>query len=663
MARPTPGTLRAGLATELLDLSIDGAFTLWRWQPSTGRVESYGSLDAGGFEEWIDRVHPDEAGAVLDFMHAAIGTGRSASICEYRWRPEPRSDWRLLRHALRERSGDEPGTGWVEGIIEQVTGGPRSQSLLDIAERDLREGESRLADYLTQAQGLARLHDPLPLLRLLKSALRAEAVAYIPLDPRVHHGTMVAATSDRLAGEFAELRVALPGRLSARFEEGEPAGCFPLDLGEGKVRSFLVSPVALPNSPAAAAVCAGFPATEARALATRFESLLCLTATLYSCRLGNEIWNRHCRELLAEVKEARFRGTAVKRAIRAATTIEEKIESVGAALQRFKAQPPGDDAAFADAIRDLRGELASAKDTLGIFRDSLPSRPQLRPVDLNRLIERTVAMLDGILRDSVALLLDLDAGLKPVLCDETSLREALLLLILEAQETSVERGILTLSTRWRPRHDRPGGDHAIFWISYLSKECGDGEQPRSGADDPVRSLLEDAGIQVSRGRDVHDGVTVRLDFPCEPPAPAFGAGHRGSQGRFATCGLQGTKILLVEDQMAVRKLVRKLLEVLGCDVIEVGSGREALDLWPSVQDQVRLVLSDVVMPGGVSGWDLARELHQRHPDLAILLTSGHAAEMERYGLDEESGVAFLQKPYGVDTLRESMAGLLRGETL
>lgn len=644
-------------------MSIDGAFTLWRWQPSTGRVETYGRLEAETFDEWMGRVHPDEAEAVLEFIHGAIGNGRAASVCEYRWGAGSRSDGRLLRHSLRERGGDEPEVGWVEGVIEEVTGGPRSQSLLDITERDLREGESRLADFISQAQNLARLDDPLPLLRLLKTTLRAEAVAYIPLDPRVHHGSMVAATSDRLAREFADLRGSILIQLPTCLEHQAHSSCLPLDLDEGKVRSFLVRPVSLPNSKAAAAICVGFHSDDARARATRFEALLCLTATLFSCRLGNEIWSRHCRDLLAEVKEARFRGTAVKRALRAAATIEEKIENIGGALHRFKALPPTDDESFAEAVRDLRAELASAKETLGVFRDTVPTRPHLRAVDLNRLIERTVAMLDGIFRDSVSLLLDLDAEVQPVICDEPSLREAILILILEAQEKSVERGILTLSTRWRARPDRPSLDHAILWISYVSDECGDEGTPGSPGEDPVLCLLEDAGIQVSRTRDVRDGVSVRLDFPSEPPSAAHGAGQRGSQSRFASSGLQGTKILLVEDQMAVRKLVRKLLEVLGCDVIEVVSGREALDLWPSVQDQVRLVLSDVVMPGGVSGWDLARELHQRHPDLPILLTSGHAAEMERHGLDEESTVAFLQKPYGVDTLRESMAGLLRGETL
>jgi DNA-binding NtrC family response regulator len=116
-------------------------------------------------------------------------------------------------------------------------------------------------------------------------------------------------------------------------------------------------------------------------------------------------------------------------------------------------------------------------------------------------------------------------------------------------------------------------------------------------------------------------------------------------------------ILLVEDENAVRKLVRKLLEVLGCNVIEAVSGREALELWPEIRDQVSLVVSDIVMPEGVSGWDLARELHHCHPDLAILLTSGHGDLPQDHGLGGIPRIGFLQKPYGLNTLREQLSAL------
>lgn len=124
--------------------------------------------------------------------------------------------------------------------------------------------------------------------------------------------------------------------------------------------------------------------------------------------------------------------------------------------------------------------------------------------------------------------------------------------------------------------------------------------------------------------------------------------------------LAGATILLVEDEGAVRRLVRKLLEMLGCSVIEATSGREALALWKEVSDEVTLVVSDVVMPEGVSGWDLAKELNHRHPSLGILLTSGYDELPKEHGLHDRPRIAFLQKPYEVRTLKATLSRLITG---
>jgi CheY-like chemotaxis protein len=148
--------------------------------------------------------------------------------------------------------------------------------------------------------------------------------------------------------------------------------------------------------------------------------------------------------------------------------------------------------------------------------------------------------------------------------------------------------------------------------------------------------------------------------PAAPPQTIPEGGSRRS--RLASQDLKGVKVLLVEDESAVRKLVRKLLELLGCTVTEAASGRHALDLWPSISGEIRLVVSDIVMPEEVSGWDLARELHGLHPELGILLTSGYGEVPADHGLGGIPRIAFLQKPYGVKTLKETLMELIAIET-
>lgn len=147
-----------------------------------------------------------------------------------------------------------------------------------------------------------------------------------------------------------------------------------------------------------------------------------------------------------------------------------------------------------------------------------------------------------------------------------------------------------------------------------------------------------------------------LAGPMLPPKPIPGSGRR--RALLASQNLKGVGVLLVEDEAAVRKLVRKLLELLGCSVVEAASGRQALDLWPSLSGTIRLVVSDIVMPEGVSGWDLARELHSQHPELGILLTSGFGGVPADHGLGEIPQIAFLQKPYGVNALKETLIQLI-----
>ena len=69
------------------------------------------------------------------------------------------------------------------------------------------------------------------------------------------------------------------------------------------------------------------------------------------------------------------------------------------------------------------------------------------------------------------------------------------------------------------------------------------------------------------------------------------------------------------------------------------------------------------MPEGISGWDLARELHDLHPELGILLTSGFGGVPADHGLGEISQIAFLQKPYGVKALKENLSQLIATEVV
>jgi two-component system cell cycle sensor histidine kinase/response regulator CckA len=110
--------------------------------------------------------------------------------------------------------------------------------------------------------------------------------------------------------------------------------------------------------------------------------------------------------------------------------------------------------------------------------------------------------------------------------------------------------------------------------------------------------------------------------------------------------LRGTEtILFVEDEPALGELGRAVLQRHGYRVLEADSGVGALKIWKERGSDVDLVVTDMIMPGGISGHDLAAALRAERPSLQVLYMSGYSAEMPGVGGEEEASVNFLSKPF------------------
>jgi CheY-like chemotaxis protein len=104
-------------------------------------------------------------------------------------------------------------------------------------------------------------------------------------------------------------------------------------------------------------------------------------------------------------------------------------------------------------------------------------------------------------------------------------------------------------------------------------------------------------------------------------------------------------VLLVEDQDALRGLVRMVLERFGCRVIEASSGKEAVEKWGCNKGHVDLLLTDLMLPDGMNGRELANTLLMGNPNLKVVLTTGYTYEEASKGLPLPEGFHFIQKPY------------------
>jgi CheY-like chemotaxis protein len=103
-------------------------------------------------------------------------------------------------------------------------------------------------------------------------------------------------------------------------------------------------------------------------------------------------------------------------------------------------------------------------------------------------------------------------------------------------------------------------------------------------------------------------------------------------------------ILLVEDEPSLRILTRIILERAGYRVLEAANGPEATQSWGTVDGAVDLLLTDIVMPEGISGPELAAKLRVHRPKLKVIFTSGYSAEVAGRELSLQTGQNFIQKP-------------------
>ncbi|HZR17417.1 MAG TPA: PAS domain S-box protein [Verrucomicrobiae bacterium] len=121
-------------------------------------------------------------------------------------------------------------------------------------------------------------------------------------------------------------------------------------------------------------------------------------------------------------------------------------------------------------------------------------------------------------------------------------------------------------------------------------------------------------------------------------------------------------ILLVEDEPTVRVLTKRTLERHGYRTLEACNGEEAIAIWQEHQGEVALLLTDLVMPGGMTGQQLARRLQGDNPGrLKVIFTSGYSAEIVKRGLALQPGEHFIQKPCPPQELLEILRRCLDSE--
>ena len=117
-------------------------------------------------------------------------------------------------------------------------------------------------------------------------------------------------------------------------------------------------------------------------------------------------------------------------------------------------------------------------------------------------------------------------------------------------------------------------------------------------------------------------------------------------------------ILVVEDEPSVRSLVTRLLKLKNYRVFVADSGPAALPLWEQYRGEIQLLLTDVMMPHGMNGRDLAAHCQAQNSQLKVIFTSGYNMELSTADGSLRNGINFLQKPYRPEQLLQLIETVL-----
>jgi len=319
--------------------------------------------------------------------------------------------------------------------------------------------------------------------------------------------------------------------------------------------------------------------------------------------------------------------------------------------------------------RMLDGIRNSAQRGAGITKQLLAfaraQQLEIKSIDLKAFLPEVTTLMRPSVRSNIDLIIEISDHLWNVEADPGALELALLNLAFNARDAMKDGGTLKISATNELLNGKPEGLHGehvalrvtdtgegmtretaerVFEPFFTTKNYGEGTGLGLSQ---VFGFAKQIGGGVTVDSEIGKGATFTLYLPVSRGAVADDAKINGDHAR--------GRVLLVEDDVLVSELAAGMLNELGFESIVTHSAKEALERL-SGERRPTLVFTDIVMPGGISGIELARKVRERFPELPILLTTGYSEQVAG-----SHGFPVLQKPYEMETLASALSSLLKEE--
>jgi len=289
---------------------------------------------------------------------------------------------------------------------------------------------------------------------------------------------------------------------------------------------------------------------------------------------------------------------------------------------------------------------------------------QPMPTDLNVLVRELASLLGGTLGERISLSTVLAEDLSPCLVDPGGLESAIVNLAINARDAMPDGGRLEIVTRDRPA--QTGAADGDF-VSLMVRDTGTGMPPEVAqrAFEPffttkeigrgtglglsmVYGFVMQSGGRISLKSDPGLGTEIEILLPRTAHFPTTATAVLPPTFR-----ARGQAVLVVEDDRDMRAFVTEALVQAGLTVVAAADAESALAL-AAERDDIELVVSDVILPGGMNGLALVRELRRRRPGIRAVVTSGYVhgeVQMMRAAPDTD----ILRKPFRVEELIDRVA--------
>ena len=319
-------------------------------------------------------------------------------------------------------------------------------------------------------------------------------------------------------------------------------------------------------------------------------------------------------------------------------------------------------------------QAASLTRQLLAFSRKQPMEVQL--LDLNEVVRGTSKMLGRLIGEDIDLQTSLKSGIHQVRADSSQIEQILLNLAVNARDAMPNGGVLRIETDQAdgtdPMSKRHGRKKSSSYVVLTVTDTGSGMGPEvlEQIFDPffttkeqgrgtglglstVYGIVEQSGGYISVSSEPGQGTSFRVylpatsEGPSEPSSPEKGSSPSGRE-----------TILLVEDDRAVRRLIRRSLSSLGYHVLSAGNGEEGLREFKAQPESIDLVLTDVVMPG-MSGKEMTNRISALRPQTKVLYMSGYAENVIAHNGVLDEGVQFLPKPFTLANLQSKVRGILQ----